>query len=412
MSDLPAETTQTSYRASMGRRAFLRAAVVGGAGLLAACQPASGSPRPSAPAPPAAPPAGAPAASASGSAAWEQQWNEWLAAARQGGKLVVAGPPNSEMRVALPAKFRERFGVEMEYLALPANQGEFIERMVKERAAGLGTVDVLVGGANSIYTVAYPERIMVPLRPVLIHPEALDASKLKLGKVWFQDPEDTYFMRIASSVGGQLAVNTDYVKPGEITAWKDLLTPRFKGKVSVWDPTNPGTGYNTANWLRVTYGDDFIKQLYVDQEAGFSTNLRQWSDWLGRGQYPIALGLRVAELEGLKRDGFPVEVLPSIPEAPGTISAGWGLVVLLETAPNPAAARLFANWIATREGQEVWHRADQTPSMRTDLDDAWAPSHTIPKPGLKYFDVYDWDFIVTTFGEGLIRMRQIMAART
>jgi hypothetical protein len=64
-----------------------------------------------------------------------------------------------------------------------------------------------------------------------------------------------------------------------------------------------------------------------------------------------------------------------------------------------------------REGQEVWHRAELTPSMRTDLDDSWAPSYTIPKPGVNYFDAYDWDYIVSAFEAGLARMRQIIAAR-
>lgn len=413
---MDAETPRQPSPAPIDRRSFLRTAALGGAALLAACQQAPASPsasRPaSAPAQPAAPPApGAPAASAA-APTWEPQWNEWLASARQGGKLILAGPPNPDLRVALPAKFRERFGVEMEYIALPPNQGEFIERMIKERAAGLGTVDVLVGGAQSIYTVAYPERIMLPIRPVLIHPEATDGSKWRTGKVWFKDPDDTYFMQIANQVGSSIVVNAEYVKPSEITAWKDLLLPKFKDKISVWDPTNPGSGWNTANYLRTTFGDDYFKQLYVDQNPGVTTNLRQWSDWLARGTYPIALGLGARDVQALRNEGFQAEVLPFFPEAPGTVSAAWGIVVLLETAPNPSAARLFVNWIAMREGQETWHRADQTPSIRTDVDSSWAPSYSIPKPGVTYFDTYDWTYVETAFADSIPKIRQVMALRS
>jgi hypothetical protein len=200
---------QATVRPRLSRRAFLQALVVGNAVALAACQAPATAPASSRAAGASTPGAasGPATRTADTAAGWEQQWNDWIASARQGGKLVLAGPPNPDLRVALPAKFKERFGVEMEYVALPANQGEFIERLIKERAAGLGTVDVLVGGAQSIYTVAYPERIMAPIRPVLIHPEALDASKWTVGKVWFKDPDDIYFLQIANSLGGHVVVD-------------------------------------------------------------------------------------------------------------------------------------------------------------------------------------------------------------
>jgi ABC-type Fe3+ transport system substrate-binding protein len=400
---------QATVRPRVSRRAFLQALVVGNAVALAACQAPATAPASSRAAGTSTPGAasGPVTHTADAAAGWEQQWNDWIASARQGGQLVLAGPPNPDLRVALPAKFKERFGVEMEYVALPANQGEFIERLIKERAAGLGTVNVLVGGAQSIYTVAYPERVMAPIRPVLIHPEALDDSKWTVGKVWFKDPDDTYFLQIANSLGGQIIVNTNAVSPGEMTAWRDLLRPSYAGKISVWDPTLPGSGWNTANWLRTTFGDDFFKQLYVDQRPGITTDLRQWSDWLARGTYPIALGLGARDFQALKKDGFPVEVVPSFSEAPGTVSAAWGIVVLLENAPNPGAAK----WIAIREGQETWHRADQTPSIRTDVENSWAPSHIVPQPGVEYFDTYGWDYVTTAFGESIPRIRQIMALR-
>ena len=40
-------------------------------------------------------------------------WQELIAAARQEGKLVVASGPNPDMRVQLPAAFKDRFGIEL-----------------------------------------------------------------------------------------------------------------------------------------------------------------------------------------------------------------------------------------------------------------------------------------------------------
>src|SRR5918912_657301 len=116
---------------TLSRRAMLRAlAAGGGTALLAACQQAPAAPpRPAAGGAPAAPASSA----AAGPAAWEQQWEALIAAARQEGRLVFGAPPCAAWRRALPAKFGGRFGVEMESLASPPNQGEFIERLVRER---------------------------------------------------------------------------------------------------------------------------------------------------------------------------------------------------------------------------------------------------------------------------------------
>jgi ABC-type Fe3+ transport system substrate-binding protein len=396
------------------RRRFLAlVGLAGSAALLGACQQA-----PAAQPAPAAPPSGgaakpaaaAPTAAASASAA-DKAWQDLIAAARQEGKMVLVGPPNPDLRANLPPRFKERFGVDMEYLSLPPNQTEVINRLVSEKDAGIGTVDVLIGGAQSMFTVAYPAGIMAPVRPALVNPEALDASKWTVGKVWFKDPEDMYFMQMTNFVVGQLAVNADYVKPSELTNWQDLLDPKFTGKISAWDPTLPGTGWNTANWLRTTFGDDYLKRLYVDQKAGVPADARQWADWLARGTYPIAVGPGSRDIEALKQDGFHLEVIPPFAEAPGIVTGGYGLVLMLKNAPNPNAAKLFANWIVMREGQEAWGRLDQVPSIRTDLDNSWAPSYTVPKPGVNYFDSYDWNYVNTAFAESIPKIRQMMALR-
>src|SRR5262249_23453370 len=153
------------------------------------------------------------------------------------------------------------------------------------RAAGISSVDAFVGGSGSAYTIAYPAGIMAPIRPALIHPEALDGSQWRPGKVWFKDPEEMYFLQIMDQVGGQLGLNTEQVKPSEITSWQVLLDPKYTGRISAWDPSVPGIGWTAADYLRLTFGDDYLKQLLVDQKAGIPSDARQWADWLARGAY-------------------------------------------------------------------------------------------------------------------------------
>ena len=64
----------------------------------------------------------------------------------------------------------------------------------------------------------YPEKMLAPLRPALVLPEVLDPTKWRAGKLWFTDPEERYVLRLFNTVDPVFYINTQYVKPGEISA--------------------------------------------------------------------------------------------------------------------------------------------------------------------------------------------------
>ncbi|HLH24780.1 MAG TPA: extracellular solute-binding protein [Chloroflexota bacterium] len=370
----------------LGRRALLRlAALGGGAALLGGCQaPAPGAP------PPATSPPAPPAGTATG-ADWERQWADLIEGARREGTVVFSGPPTPEVRAQVAARFKDRFGVDVEYLG--GRRGDLLTRLRSERAAGLYTVDVVVGGAQTIVVEFYPEGMIDPLRPVLIHPEVTDPAHWKLGRLWFIDPDDTYALRLVNNVQPVLGINTTRIQPGEITSPQDLLNPKYKGLIAQDDPTVSGSGSNTAAFLQVTFGEDFIHRLYGDQQVGFTRDRRQLADWLGRGTYPIVLNPTPSDVLGpLQRDGFPVAVVTSLPGLPGSMTAGSGIAILLNRAPHPNAARLLINWLASREGLEVYARAEHSVPLRNDIDPTWVESYEIPQPGVEYFDTFGWEF--------------------
>ena len=53
---------------------------------------------------------------------------------------------------------------------------------------------------------------------------------------------------------------------------------------------------------------------------------------------------------------------------------------------------MFLNWYASQPGQEVFSRAWNAPSRRTDVKVDGIPEYIIPKPGVKYQDQYNEDF--------------------
>ena len=383
------ERHQEALGGRVSRRAFLSTAALGGAAWLVGCQ----APAPAAPAA-SSPAAGA--ASAPGSAAasggWQAQWDALVQAAKAEGLLVMSGPPTPEVRTAVPAAFKQRFGIDVEYVG--GRTTELVPKLKAERLAGQYTLDVMIAGAQSLYADIYPEQMLDPMPPAWIHPEIADPSKWVVGRPWFMDPEGQHILRLANYVSSAIAVNREFVSPGEIKSYHDLLDPRYTGKVSVWDPIRPGTGWNTANYLLHVLGDDYIRGLYQGQSVGVSADGRQLADWLARGRYPISLGVGSDEIQRLQKDGFPIEALREMADAPGYVTAGFGLAVLVNRAPHPNAAKLFANWIAMKEGSEVFNRAQVLVSTRTDVENTWAPEYIVPRPGVPYFDTYDWEFTI------------------
>jgi iron(III) transport system substrate-binding protein len=321
---------------------------------------------------------------------------------------VVATQPRPKLRTDLPAAFQRRFGIELEYQGIPT--GELMSRLDSERAAGQYNLDVVLAGATSLYTQAMPNRLLDPLRPALVSPEVTDGSKWVSGRVWFMDPEQEYLLRLSNLKSLVVAVNTDYFPASTITSWRDLLDSRYRGKISVHDPGIAGSGWNTANYLLRMLGEDYVRTLYVDQQPGLSRDERQLSDWIARGAYPISLGLTATQIEPLREDAFPIAVvLRDTPEAPGVISGGTGLGGLVNRAPHPNAAKLFLNWIAMPEGQQVWNQALEFLSVRTDVDNAWAADYVKPRPGVNYFDTYDWDYVMSTRSpEELEKLRRLV----
>jgi ABC-type Fe3+ transport system substrate-binding protein len=68
---------------------------------------------------------------------------------------------------------------------------------------------------------------------------------------------------------------------------------------------------------------------------------------------------------------------------------------LWSNAPHPNAARVFANWIASREGVTVFGQLENGVPVRNDVDPTWAAPEQIPQPGGTYFDTYDPDYVLT-----------------
>ena len=174
----------------------------------------------------------------------DKEWNAVVEAAKKEGKVVVAGSPDPVMRNEVIPKFKERYGIPIEFIA--GRSSEITARVKTERGSGIYSVDVYLAGPDTTATTLYGEKMVDPLKPLLIMPEVIDGTKWKQGKIWFADPEERFVARAFSSVATLLFINTDQVKPEELRAAKDLLNTKWRGKISTEDPTTTGSGANAA----------------------------------------------------------------------------------------------------------------------------------------------------------------------
>ena len=339
----------------------------------------------------------------------EQEWATVVEAAKKEGKVVVAGSPDPVMRNEVIPKFTARFGIPIEFIA--GRSSQIVSRVETERGSGIYSIDVYLAGPDTSANELHRNKFIDPLKPLLVMPEVVDGSKWKTGNVWFADPQGQYVVRAFSSVASLLFINTDHVKNEEMRHIKDLLNQKWRGKISAEDPTTTGAGANMAARLYSQIGEDFVKNLYIDQKVVRTRDRRQMSDWLARGTHPICLNCREDDVRPLIKEGFKILEIFELNGIPGTINGSPWMLSLANRAPNPKAAQVFANWILSKEGLETYAKGYGSATLRTDIDESYLNPGNLPKKGVKYFDDTDWKWIVTGRHENREKAWKVLKGR-
>lgn len=326
------------------------------------------------------------------------------AAAKAEGSLVLDGPPNDKARQGLLNGFQAAYGIPISYVDSGSSSSS--ARIRAERAAGKYVLDVFLSGADAACLTFLPSGWLDRIEPILIAPDVTDRRRWKDGHLWYEDDAHT-ILHVLSTVAPGLAINTKYVKRGEVTTWKSLLDPKWQGKIIAKDPLTLGAGSQLPSYFYLTLGPDFVKKLYGGQQPVLSRNGRQAMQWLAEGSYPILLGPDTAEMINFRELGYPIEaVFPT--DGPGMLNCGWGLVCLMNKAPHPNAAKLFVNWFAGRDAQEIFADATQSVSLRTDVKYQGVPDFLFPQKGVTYMDTSDWKFVTQTHQSAMTKVQELL----
>lgn len=187
----------------------------------------------------------------------------------------------------------------------------------------------------------------------------------------YASPEDKYFQVTdpkniwhANSVLPQtIAVNTRLVKPEEYPmTFQALLDPKWKaaGGIAFAHPGRSGTGYTILTSMVTLYGWDYVEKFLANAKITNSSD--EMFKMVRDGEVPVAFineDLGVKWIEG----GAPLKLIYPKDGVSNQVDA----CGLIRGAKHPNAAKLFIDFILSKEVQQVYATVLMRRSARTDV---------------------------------------------
>jgi iron(III) transport system substrate-binding protein len=398
------------------RRVALRLIALGGvAALAAACTSSAPPAAPTSPPAPAAAPTSPPAAkptaapgpptaaqaapttaapaaakptTAAASGISDADWKQVVDAATKEGHLDVATYAGTGYRKVMDAFEAAYPGIKVDQSPFQSSSRDFFPRYFQERQAGLFQWDLIIVPATEPLVQAVTPGAIDPIRPLIVRSDVLDDKSWVDGfdGGWL-DKGKQYSYAITRSRSQPLWVDTNQVKDGEIKSYKDLLDPKWNGKIFAGDLRTKGSGFWPGTTLRLKTGtDDVIKQLWKDTNAVLSTDARQLTEQMVRGAYPIGLGaISLPILLDFLAQGQGKNLKPIPTPELDYVNSADHVLQYANKAPNPNAAKLFVNWVLSKDGSTIYATQAQDNSRRADVP-LQDPS-IVPEKGVDYITI-------------------------
>ena len=154
--------------------------------------------------------------------------------------------------------------------------------------------------------------------------------------------------------------NTQLVKKPEVPkTFEELINPKWKGKIAARD-----NDYDNFGMMLKVMGRDkglnFMRRLAaqgVDLRSSYTTALQG----VAAGEIPIGMNLYATHTEEFKKKQAPVDWAPM-----EFVLASVEPLGVASRAPNPSAARLFVDFLLSKEAQTLMRDRSRIPS-RTDV---------------------------------------------
>jgi len=259
-----------------------------------------------------------------------------IQAAKKEGKVVWYTSLAIPSSTAIAHAFRTKYaGVDVEVHRTGSQR--VLQRVMQEAGAGIKNADV-IHTSDAGHFVLFKDKGML-MKYIPKGAEIFPAG--------FKDKDGFYFgMRATLSV---IAYNPKSVAEKDAPkTWKDLLNPKWKGKMVSAHPGYSGIIMTHVLALVNLYGWDYFRELaknglHVVQSANDPAGV------VASGERPV--GANGAEYFYYKtqKQGNPIKIIYPNEGIPLVVSP----VAIAKDAPHPNAAKLFSEYIFAKESQQL-----------------------------------------------------------
>ena len=273
-------------------------------------------------------------ATARAAKAFEKVSKELYPKAKEEGNLVVYTVWDVDHIKAITDAFMKRYpGINATYWQ--ARNPEIVTRVLTEFRGGQASVDVILSDNAP---------------PVIRAAGGIMPYETVQGEVlYIHDPT----MPTVSLQVQALTYNTKKLKPADLPkSWEEVANPKYKGIVALDDPMRAGPLSSMLAGLYGQWKDEARFNKFVKGLKALQVPVHKSTSAMFRlviaGEYSICMPALLHDVIEEMHKGTPVGYVKTVPPVVFPRTAG-----IYAKAPNPNAAKLFAEWLVSEEGQRT-----------------------------------------------------------
>ncbi len=277
---------------------------------------------------------GSATATAKAAKAFAQVSAELYPKAKQEGNLVVYSVWDVEHLKVITEAFMKRYpGIKATFWQ--GRNPEIVTRALTEFQGGQASWDVVLSD-NAPPVIRAAGAIM-------------DYDTVQRDVLYLHDPN----MATVSLQVQALAYNTKKMKPADLPkSWEEVASPKYKGIVALDDPLRAGPLSSMLSGLKTQWNNDGRFNNFVRGLKALSVPVHKSTSAMFRlvisGEYSICMPALLHDVMEEMGKGTPVNYVKTVPPVVFPRQAG-----IYIKAPNPNAAKLFAEWLISDEGQKT-----------------------------------------------------------
>ncbi|MBI4369307.1 MAG: extracellular solute-binding protein [Elusimicrobia bacterium] len=267
-------------------------------------------------------------------------------------RVVLYTDTPESLTLELAGLFEKEYGIKVE--AVMEGTSWLMTRLRAERVRPIA--DVFMGASGTIPgVIGSREGFLASFAP-----RGWESLPIREGKLQLRDPQWRWVAYGFASLG--LAYSRKYTKDEELPRrWEDLSDPKWKGALTIWDPSVSGTAtlFLVSSLERAT-ANGRGEEAGWDDLRGFYRNLKKYAEE-GPPAFLVANGLVRLGVHldnqflyyGRKTKASPEELRFYLPPQSPILTDP---VALVEGAPHPEEGKLLIEFLLSSEAQEILNR--------------------------------------------------------